>query len=427
MIPHFLRKAFKGYKVVDVKEWLSDGKIDVYLEAKADRHRKCYRCQEPLEVDRGHYPMKIEGMPVMGLKLFIHFMRFKGFCSNCKKARSENITFISQESPHLTVDYAWWIGRLCEIAAVSRAAELVDMEAITLWRHDHARMKRLMQNYKIPSAKAISVDEVYARKKSLFTKESRDDRFFTVISDLHTRRVIWVTSSRSKKALDEFFHIIGADACKQIEVVAMDQYDGYRLSVEENCPAATVVWDRFHIMQNFEIAFNECRKDILIANKKDAGIQRLARGSFKWIFLSKESRRSEEEKKHLHEVMKLNKDFYKLELIKERMFTFFDQPSEEEAKKVFTEVGDWISQGNFIPLLRWHNQLEHEWNTLKNYFKFKVTSALSEAINNVIKTIKKRAYGYRNMDYFKLKIMQVCGYLNSRFISLEDSLTYTNM
>jgi transposase len=64
--------------------------------------------------------------------------------------------------------------------------------------------------------------------------------------------------------------------------------------------------------------------------------------------------------------------------------------------------------------MKWYNNLEKGWDTLKNYFRYKATSALSEGINNVIKTIKRRAYGYRNMEYFRLKIMQVCGYLNSR-------------
>ena len=59
------------------------------------------------------------------------------------------------------------------------------------------------------------------------------------------------------------------------------------------------------------------------------------------------------------------------------------------------------------------------WETIKNYYKYRVTSATAEGINNVIKTTKKRAYGYRNMAYFKLKILQVCGYLNSKYISME--------
>jgi hypothetical protein len=68
--------------------------------------------------------------------------------------------------------------------------------------------------------------------------------------------------------------------------------------------------------------------------------------------------------------------------------------------------------------MRWYADLEPLWKRLANYFRFRVTSALSEGINNVIKTLKRRAYGYKNMEYFRLKILQKCRYLNSRYISI---------
>lgn len=66
--------------------------------------------------------------------------------------------------------------------------------------------------------------------------------------------------------------------------------------------------------------------------------------------------------------------------------------------------------------MKWYKNLEAGWETLKNYFHYRVSSSLSEGQNNVIKMLKRRAFGFRNMEYFKLKIMQLCGYLNSRFI-----------
>ena len=85
-------------------------------------------------------------------------------------------------------------------------------------------------------------------------------------------------------------------------------------------------------------------------------------------------------------------------------------------------MGDWIWQSGFEPLKRWYQRLEKGWETLRNYFIYKVTTALSEGKNNVIKTVKRRAYGFRNMYYFRLKIMQVCGYLNSKYIHSADQL-----
>jgi hypothetical protein len=103
------------------------------------------------------------------------------------------LIFISKESPHVTEEYAWWLGRLCEISPVSRAAEFTGNDPMTMWRFDFARMKRLFQNYKIPKVSRISVDEVYARKQKHYRKESRDKRFFTIVSDLKTGRVVWVS------------------------------------------------------------------------------------------------------------------------------------------------------------------------------------------------------------------------------------------
>ena len=71
---------------------------------------------------------------------------------------------------------------------------------------------------------------------------------------------------------------------------------------------------------------------------------------------------------------------------------------------------------------QWYRNFEKGWERIKNYFQYRVTSALSEGHNNVIKMLKRRAFGYRNMEYFRLKIMQVCGYLNSRYIPCPESL-----
>ena len=145
-------------------------------------------------------------------------------------------------------------------------------------------------------------------------------------------------------------------------------------------------------------------------------LHRLSRGQYRFMFLKKAHRRTDQEKLHIDDVLKANERFAKLELIKERMLTFFDQQDEDSARAIFEELGEWIWQAHFKPLMDWYRKFEGGWQTIKNYFRYRVTSALSEGINNVIKMLKRRAFGYRNMQYFRLKIMQVCGYLNSRYI-----------
>jgi len=306
---------------------------------------------------------------------------------------------------------------------------------MTVRRIDLKRMERMLRLYKIPEVTHIAVDEVYTRKKKKGDKEDRDERFFTIITDLKTRRVIWVSESRKKKALDEFFQILGKARCRSIAVVAIDQHDAYAKSVTEHCKNAKIVWDKFHILKNFGEAANETRKNLHNWLGPKDPLYRMTKGKYRFTFLKRESKRTTKEQRHIDDVVDANKDFATVEIIKERMLTFFDAQTESEAQETLIEIGRWIrekvrpgekvvdqSQLAFDPLWKWWKNLESGWETLKNYFQFRVTSALAEGTNNVIKSLKRRSFGFRNMDYFRLKIMQVCGYLNSRYIKFPEVL-----
>ena len=214
-IPRFA-KVFEGYETTDFKEYLEVGKAEIILKRRDEKEANCHRCQTELTKRCGKHKIVLEGLSIMGLRTFIHLWRMKGYCETCKKIRSEEICFMSRHTPHLTDDFADFIGRTTEIAPVTRVAELFSQSSMMVWRIDFARLKYLLQYYKIPKVSAISVDEVYARKKAK-PGESRNDKFFTVINDLNTRRTIWVSESRSKKALDQFFTLIGKEACAEIE------------------------------------------------------------------------------------------------------------------------------------------------------------------------------------------------------------------
>lgn len=412
---------FKGYDARDVSISLRDNTVTIDLKTKTNKKFTCYRCRSPLGRLRGQHRLRIKELSVMGMRCFVSFWRRKGDCPTCKKARSEHVGFLAKESPHMSQRYAWWIGKMCEIAAEARVAELVQENKMTVMRVDIARLKRMLKHYKIPPVEWISVDEVYARSKGK-PGESRDKRFFTIISDLKTRRVIWVSESRSKAALDQFYSLIGREACQNIRIVAMDQHDAYKVSTEENCPNALIVWDRFHLMQSFNNAANDLRSEIFQYSNKSDPIRQLTRPKSKFIFLKKDSRRTKEERQHLDEAIKQNELLLKLEMIKERVHSFFQENDPDIAWKVWDEIGDWIDELGFKSLISWFKALDRNWDTLQNYFKVKVSSALSEGQNNVIKTLKRRAFGYRNMEHFRLKILQVCGYLNSRYIKDPSDL-----
>lgn len=414
---------FSGYRVKHMKVGEApDSPIRVHLERQDDRPLLCWCCGTPMTRVRSHERCVVEDLTVVGRKTFLHFRRLKARCPQCRKTRLEACDFVSQASPHLTSRLAFWLYRLGEVAPITRVAELTAQSKMTLWRVDYAQLGAYFAQYQIPDVTHLSVDEVYAQAyHDEEINESRDDRFFTVVTCLTRHKVIWVEQSRRKQALDRFFEKLGPERCVKVTVVATDQHDDYAKSVNEHCPNATHVLDRFHLMQNFEKEVNETRKrlfDLLKPVRKE--VKDLARPKYRFIFLKADSRRTEAEKSHMAQVMKDNEAFMRLELIKERMLSFFDAKDEVEALAIFQEIGSWIREAGFPDLKAWWTRFAKQWATIANYFKFRVTTALSESINNNIKALKRRARGFQNLDYFRLKILQTCGLLSSRYFTAQS-------
>jgi transposase len=210
---------------------------------------------------KDRYHVQAKHLKVMGWAVEVCFFREKRHCGNCNKVRSEWIDFLCPTSPHITLELAWWINRLSEITTVLQVAKLESIDKMACYKVDKHILSRLLQGYKVPEVTHISVDEVYARSnKQKKEGETRDDLFLTVVIDHRTRRVIWVSQSRRKEALDLFFEMLGKEGCDQIKVVTCDQHRGYAESVREHCPEADLVWDRFHLVQSFNEALNEERK-----------------------------------------------------------------------------------------------------------------------------------------------------------------------
>ena len=255
MLSRFLH--IDGYEIRDQKFSAERGFLE--LEIVPTQQMICWRCESPLGACRSKHKIRVQDLPVMTYRNYIVFYRRKGHCDKCKKIRSEKVHFIAEETPHLTKQYIWWLGRLTEISTVKQAAELTELDKSTLFRIDMDRLKKMLQRYQIPDPLRISVDEVYA-KRTKNEGEDRDDKFMTVITDLDTKKVIWVEPSRKEEALNRFFAILGKERCYKIQVVALDQHRGYHKAVLKNCPNAVVVWDKFHIMQGFNEALNDSRK-----------------------------------------------------------------------------------------------------------------------------------------------------------------------
>jgi transposase len=209
--------------------------------------------------------------------------------------------------------------------------------------------------------------------------------------------------------------MIGKEACQRIKVVTCDQHRGYAESVRQYCANASLVWDKFHLVQAFNEALNEERKKEWDKyGEPSLKEDDLLAGKYKYIYLTKSANRSKTDRRHIEEVMKKNERIAKMELIKEHFHKMFHCQDKLEAQIMLSECYEWAWQAKAFHLLKWIMSVR-ERNEFWNYFEHRLTSGVSEGINRAIKTLKWMAYGYKDMNYFALKIMQRYGYLNHKY------------
>lgn len=414
-LPYIFR-SFQGFRTVDVKEFHSERRMELVLESEPDRVRLCDKCGHKLGNLHDRYWVRARHLKAFNWNVVVCFFREKRHCANCDKVRSEWIDWICPTSPHMTLELCWWINRLSEITSVMQVSKLECVDKMTCYGVDKYILQRLLQGYQIPNVSHISVDEVYARSPvQQKENETRDDLFLTVIIDHRTHKVIWVSQSRRKEALDTFFEMLGPEGCRNIKVVTCDQHKGYAESVAQYCPGADLVWDKFHLVQNFNEALNEERKKEWdkYGDPEQGKEDDLMHGRYRYIYLTKSKNRSERDRIHIKQVMSRNEKISYMEFIKEHFHKMFEEQDDMRAREMLNECYEWSIQAKAAELVKYFWSLM-ERNELWNYFKHRITSGVSEGVNRAIKTLKWQAYGYKDMHYFALKIMQKCGYLNSK-------------
>lgn len=414
LVPRFL-DSFQGFSVKDIKEFISDQRIEVHLDHIKGSKRFCSRCHQELGHYHDRYHRKVKHLRLFHFNVEIHFFTEQRHCDTCKKVRAEWVPWLCPTSPHITLDLAWYINRLTEIATVRQVGILKSVDKMTCYKIDKYVLNRLLQGYQIPQVTHIAVDEVYARGPTQQKhNETRDDLFFTVIVDLKTHKVIWISQSRRKEALDTFFEMIGKEACEKIQVVATDQHEGYGSSVRQHCPRASLVWDRFHLVQRFTELINEERKAEADRVRGREHYGSLLTAKHKWIFLKRADHRTKQEAQHINEVLSINARLAKLEIIKERFYHLFDSLTQDEARLGMYEVYEWSMNINAWEIVKYIKSL-FEAQEFWNYFDHRYTTSVVEGLNRGIKTLKWVAYGYKDMAYFALKILQKFGYLNHKY------------
>ena len=348
--------------------------------------------------------MRVEDVSAHGRRVFLYLEKRKCRCPD----GGIHVEYLPWLHGRFTRRFAEQVYRLTTITTNTEAGWFLGLDDEVVYRIDRAILQEKADELLVPTPapKAMSVDEVAWKK---------GHSYVTNVVDIDRRIVIWNHDKHGKSVLDAFYESLTEKERAEIEVVACDGARGFLSSSRQYAENALIVLDHFHVKSYLASALDDVRKQELAKVKRDKTQEELSgllhcKQRF-ILFRNKPSRKKTEVLKRLEQ---LNEPVYKAMLLKEQFATIYEYREKKDAQPALRIwIGEALRSG-LAPFRDLALKLFRKRHYILNFFVRRITSAISEGINNKIKRLKRMAYGYRDVAYFLLKIHQHCGLLNPR-------------
>lgn len=226
----------------------------------------------------------------------------------------------------------------------------------------------------------------------------------TVVMDLDTRRIIYVAEGRAKECLDSFWRKVKAQKAK-IKAVAMDMWPAYIGAVTEHLPDADIIYDTFHIFKNMGKTLSSIRKQ-LYRDETDLNKKKVMKGT-RWLLLYNQENLHSSGKEKLDQALKMNLPLAQAYYLKESLRDLWNQINGTFAE-IFIEQWCQQAEATGLTLLKkFAKSLKAHRTGILNWYKHHISTGPLEGMNNKIKVLKRKAYGYRDIEFFNLKILDL--------------------
>ncbi len=247
-----------------------------------------------------------------------------------------------------------------------------------------------------PKPRVIGIDEISIKKRHTYR---------IVVSDIEKRRAIWFGGmDRSEKSMDDFYAFLGEKKSKQVRLAVMDMWKPFRRSTKNKAPNAAILFDKFHVLRHLGEALDKVRKD---EYARMTGPKRKFIKGQKYVLLSHKENLTSEGRRNLKQLLEANKRLNTAYLLKESFGQLWDYNTEGWARRFFENWKAQLKWQRLKPLEKFAKMVERHWDGIAAYCEpdNKVALGFVEGLNNKIRVIQRRAYGLRDEEYLRLKVL----------------------
>ena len=370
-----------------------EGKVTFRIEQPRER-LCCPQCHGEDVWVRGHEERTFRVVPIGGKPTFVTLDVARVWCPVCDCVRRVKIGFADPKKRYSRSfeRYALELSRHMTIKAV---ADHLQVSWDTIKDIQARNLQRRFGKPKLHKLKEIAIDEIAIGK---------GHRYVTVVLNLRSGAVVYVGDGKGVEALENFWKRLRRARAK-VQAVATDMSAAYIRAVRDNLPRAVHVFDHFHVIKLFNEKLSALRRE-LYHQASSADERRLLKGT-RWLLLKNPENLDEgrNEQQRLEDALRLNKPLATAYYLKEDLRQIWSQPNKRTARRV---LRDWLARARASGiriLVQFAATLEEHQEGILNYYHYPISTGPLEGTNNKIQLMKRQAYGFRDQEFFKLKIL----------------------
>ena len=302
------------------------------------------------------------------------------------------------DNPFYSKRFAFFVGRRCRASTIQDVAKELHLDWHTVKELDKQYMREQLRRVGTPAPVVIGIDEVSIRKGHTYR---------IVVSDLIRHRPIWFGGKdRSEESMDLFFQWLGPKKSKRIRLAVMDMWKAFRNSTlkVDHASQASILFDKFHVLRHLGDALDKVRKsEYARLTGKD---RRFIKGQ-KYTLLSHRENLTRDGRRALKTLLAANKRLNTAYILKESFGQLWDYEREGWARRFFENWRAALKWQRLEPYEKFAEMIDRHWNGIAAYCKpeNKVALGFVEGLNNKIRVLQRRAYGLRDEEYLRLKVL----------------------
>lgn len=398
LIESMIRKTL-GVKRHVVKKVEQNGAgLVVTLDVYRGRRLACSTCGTLGKVRDRLKLRSWKHVPLWGIPVTLSYAPARVTCAVCCKVRVEAIPW-SQGKCRLSVGLIWLLSTWCKLLAWDVVAKLFGVHWNTVAAAVHQAVAYGLEHRELGEVLYIGIDELSRRKGHVYV---------TNVYDLKDKRLIWSGEGRSTETLKQFFEEHGQALKDRVKGVCCDMWQPYIDVINEQLPDATLVFDKFHIIQHLLKAVDEVRREEARELKK-TNPELLKRTRYIW--LKNVENLTDKQRARLGHLEKLNLRCNRAWLLKESFREFWDYKRKGWAKRFLKKWFWWATHSRLKPMRDFAWMLRRHEEDILNYFKVRIDNGAVEGMNNKAKVVSHRCYGFRTAKNYITALYHCLGNL----------------